>query len=116
MTTRTESGVPSDNTNLLQVLAEFGAAGFDADVFLQPGAVLHCGACGTKEPADQWHLDALRKLEGASDPDDTQAVLAVHCPSCRRGGTAVVHFGPDADSETVELIINLASHLPAQPR
>jgi hypothetical protein len=115
MTTRTEPGVPSDNTTLLEVLAEYGDAGYGADVFCLPEAVLRCGRCGMAQRARRWHLDAMRKLEGASDPADTQAVLALHCPNCHRGGTAVIHLGADADTTTVELIIELSGSLPIAP-
>jgi hypothetical protein len=115
MTSRSEAGVPSDNTTLLEVLAEFAEAGYRADAIAEPDAVLRCGVCRHAGAARDWHLDALRKLEGASDPDDTQAILALHCPNCGRGATAVVHLGPDADAGTVQLVTELNGDLPATP-
>lgn len=39
---------------------------------------------------------SLRRLEGASDPDDMLAVVAVQCPECGRRGTVTLGYGPAA--------------------
>jgi uncharacterized membrane protein len=60
-----------------------------------------CRAC---QAPDQLLLDGLRRLEGASDPADMAAVLAVTCSACNARGTAVVRFGPEATAGEATLL------------
>jgi hypothetical protein len=60
---------------------------------------LHCAQCGVELDASEFDVDAIRRLEGASDPDDMVAVVAARCPACRAPGTAVVGIGPTASAE-----------------
>ena len=39
----------------------------------------------------------LRRLEGASDPDDMLAIAALVCSQCGARGTVVLHYGPQSD-------------------
>jgi hypothetical protein len=41
-------------------------------------------------------MSGLRRLVGASDPDDMLSVIAVSCPRCQARGTLVLGFGPNA--------------------
>jgi hypothetical protein len=96
---------PSDETTLVEVLDAYRRDGWDGDVIVTADGRLRCSACGRDvDPADVI-LDSLRRLEGASDPDDMVAVLAVTCPGCGGRGTAVVHYGPGAtEAETAVLL------------
>lgn len=99
-----ERGAPSDNTTPVAVLDELREEGYDADFFTVEGPGLRCGSCREVTPAAELELDALRRMEGASDPADMSAVLAVACPSCGRKGTAMVKYGPEATAEEDELL------------
>jgi uncharacterized membrane protein len=89
-------GAPRDAT-LLEVLGELAAAGYDRDMFVrEEDGWVCCGVCRSCQAPDQLLLDGLRRLEGASDPADMAAVLAVTCAQCHARGTAVVRFGPEA--------------------
>ena len=46
----------------------------------------------------------IRRLEGASDPDDMLAVVALECPVCSMKGTIVLHFGPEASAEELDVL------------
>ncbi len=89
-------GAPSDNTTLVAVLAQYADAGFDANVVTTEDGLLRCPRCRTESAADEVTLDSMRRMEGASDPDDMLAVLAITCPSCGEQGVAVIHYGPTA--------------------
>ncbi|MDQ2651377.1 MAG: hypothetical protein M3Z03_17710 [Actinomycetota bacterium] len=92
-----QPGSPSDNTTLVEVLADLAASGYDRDVFVrEDDGWVCCSACRACQAPDQLILDGIRRLEGASDPADMAAVLAVTCASCGIHGTAVVKFGPEA--------------------
>jgi hypothetical protein len=88
-----EPAAPSDGTTLVEVLAAMAADGYAANVTVTEDGTLRCPACGTESAPRQVTLDAKRRLEGASEPDEVQAALAVRCPRCETKGAVVVHFG-----------------------
>jgi hypothetical protein len=88
-------GAPSDNTTLMSVLDDMASQGFDGHVVVAEDAMLECG-CGERLAPGEVVVERRRRLEGASDPDDLLLVLAVRCPRCRRAGTLVMGYGPNA--------------------
>lgn len=87
---------PSDNTTLTEVVDGYRAAGYDGDFFAEEDARVRCGSCQSLMPADQLTKYSMRRLEGASDPDDMVAVVATVCPQCDAHGTLVLGLGPMA--------------------
>jgi hypothetical protein len=103
----TEPGgaAPSDNTTLIDVLAAYTADGFDAEFELVDGSGdLQCSTCRSVLVAEQVPLHSIRRLEGASDPDDMMAVCAVTCRNCGAKGAVVVKYGPSATIEEAEFL------------
>lgn len=94
-----EPGVPSDNTTLTEVLDAFRDRGFGGDMFVTPEGMVRCGRCHEDMPPSGLSLDRLQRIEGASDPADMAAVLALTCTHCGTQGTVVVRFGPEAGPE-----------------
>lgn len=93
------TAAPSDNTTLRAVLSGYAQAGFDADFMIEDAeqaVVVRCVTCGFASSPEDIVLYSLRRVEGASDPADMAAVLALECPKCAARGTAVVRFGPEA--------------------
>jgi hypothetical protein len=106
-------GVPSDNTTLLEVLEEFAAKGYGASMWVAPSGKLRCDGCAAEiEPADV-PVHEFRRLEGASDPDDMIAVVAVECPACSMKATLVLHYGPEASPEEMNALTHLERAKPA---
>jgi hypothetical protein len=101
------AGVPSDNTTLSEVLARYEQAGFTGQFAARPGGDVHCYACGRDHDPASVELVSLRRLEGASDPDDMLAIAALRCPACGSRGTAVLGYGPDSATEDGELLYRL---------
>ncbi len=99
-------------STLLEVLRDFSADGFDGSFWAVEGGV-RCGRCRTTTPAAEVGFTALHRLEGASDPDDMSAVVALVCPSCGLHGTAVLHYGPTASAEESDVLAALADRRPA---
>ncbi len=98
---------PGDNTTLTEVLALYSAGGFP-DVFsITEDGLVECGTCEVKSEADAVPMHSLRRLEGASDPDDMLAVVAVTCPSCGSRGTITTMFGPMASAEEAKVLSTL---------
>lgn len=89
-------GNPHDVT-LVGVLAGLSDEGYSGDFFVnEDDGSICCGSCRSCQLPDAVRLDGLRRLEGASDPADMAAVLALTCGACGVKGTAVVRFGPEA--------------------
>jgi hypothetical protein len=100
-------GVPSDNTTMVDVVRAFERAGFDGDVVLHDDGTVGCGSCGGTVAPQDLEVHALRRLEGASDPGDMVAVVAIACPVCGQRGTLVIPFGPEGSAGEAEFLQHL---------
>lgn len=101
---------PSDYTTLTDVLEGYRASGFGGDFFAEPGGTVRCGTCGSVLSAGQLQMQSLRRLEGASDPADMQAVVATSCRVCGADGTLVVGFGSAASDTDADVFKLLGDH------
>jgi hypothetical protein len=72
------------------------------------GARLQCGSCHRVFGTHEAQVTELRRLEGASDPDDMLAVVALECPRCATRGTLVLNYGPTASTEEAAALVALA--------
>lgn len=99
-----EHGAPSDNTTVVAELERLRTDGYGGEFLLEAGPALRCRSCDHLTPAGELELDALRRMEGASDPADMAAILALTCASCGSKGTAMVHYGPGATEDEDELL------------
>ncbi len=97
-------GVPDDNTTLVDVLQSYEDAGWTTDFELLEDGSVRCGTCQSAIAPGALEIHSLRRLEGASDPADMLAVLAVRCPSCGGRGVVVVNFGPEMTEGQVRLL------------
>jgi hypothetical protein len=97
-------GVARDATTLLDVIGAYEQEGFDAQFLVRDGAQLECAVCRARFGAGDADAVALRRLEGASDPDDMLAVAALGCPSCKARGTVVLGYGPTASAEDAAIL------------
>jgi hypothetical protein len=105
--TRPVAGAPSDNTSMVAVLERLRADGYEAQFEPNDDGDLCCLTCGHCTSPSDVAVDELRRLEGASDPADMAAVLAVRCPNCGARGTSVVRYGPEADAGHAALLRHL---------
>jgi hypothetical protein len=92
-------GVPSDNTTLVGVLQALEQQGFGSQLIPGPDATIRCGACDETLAASEFAVEAVRRLEGASDPDDMMTVIGARCPRCGGAGTLVLGYGPNASED-----------------
>jgi hypothetical protein len=102
-----EFGVAQDATTITEVVAELEAAGHEGQFIARAGGELECLTC-------RRHVDAaavgnfdMRRLEGASDPDDMLAVVGLACPACGARGTVVLNYGPTASADDAEVLERL---------
>jgi hypothetical protein len=101
------SGSPSDNTSLLAVLEAFQESGYTGDLFAGQQGTVRCHGCSASFSAADLTVDHLRRLEGASDPADMQAVVATTCPACGTKGVLVLHYGPAGSDEDLDVLAAL---------
>jgi hypothetical protein len=71
------------------------------------GGRVRCLACDRTVPAGDVEVHALYRLEGASEPDEEVAVVAVTCPACSVGSSLVLHYGPMASAEEADVLAAL---------
>ncbi len=89
------------------MLASYERAGFAGDFSVDDEAMVLCHTCqGHVAPSD-LQVVSLRRLEGASDPADMLAVVALSCPICGVDGMLLLNYGPEASAEHAQVIVNL---------
>jgi hypothetical protein len=101
--------VPTDNTTLVAIAAALEDQGYGAQFEAVADGKMRCTACGQTSSAADFIIDSVRRLEGASDPDDMLSVVAARCPRCDALGTAVLGFGPASSPEDADVSIAIAS-------
>jgi hypothetical protein len=92
---------------LTEVLAGYADAGFTGSFSAVEGGKVECHRCNATTDAGQVKMSSLRRMEGASDPGDMMAVVAIECPSCQTQGTLVLGFGPAASAEDSDVLVVL---------
>jgi hypothetical protein len=94
----------ADTGTLTQVLDAYASSGFDSSFTAVEGAKLECHTCAQVFAAADAPMASRRRLEGASDPADMLAVVALTCPHCGAQGTVVLGFGPSATAEDSDVL------------
>ncbi|HUQ38741.1 MAG TPA: hypothetical protein VM030_01180 [Acidimicrobiales bacterium] len=97
----------SDGTTLMDILSGYEADGYAGQAAAVEGGLVRCFSCHEDAEPTEVHVDALRRIEGASDPDDMAAIVAFGCPRCGTKATLVLKFGPDASPEECEVLGDL---------
>lgn len=103
-------GVLGDNTTLTSVLSSYAAAGFSSSFSTTEQVQILCEHCNRTNDPTQVPMSSLRRLEGASDPADMSAVVALTCPLCDARGVAVLGFGPTASAQDGDVLRALRDH------
>jgi hypothetical protein len=103
----TPAGAPSDYDTLQGVLAALADDGWSGEADAVEGGSVRWRACGHEAPATEVQVASTRRMEGASDPDDMLAVLAVPCPVCGAKAALVLHYGPTAGPADADVLAAL---------
>jgi len=107
--------VAQDAQTLTDVIAALEARGYEGQFRVLEQARVQCLTCREEFAGARTAVESLRRLEGASDPDDMLAVVAMQCPKCGARGTLVLGYGPDASLEESQLMLELQDARPARP-
>ena len=95
-----------EQQTLQRVIDELERVGFTGQFGVRSGC-LRCFTCGHDFAPTDASVATMRRLEGASDPDDMLAVFALTCPECGTQGTLVLTYGPEASREHSEMLAAL---------
>ena len=98
---------PTDSNTLGELLANFEVEGYRTQMTARPGGYVLCTSCHQESAAEDMGVDGLERTEGASDPDDMLAVVAVVCPVCDAQGALVLGYGPHANEDDAEVLARL---------
>ena len=101
------NGVARDSETLLEVLGRFTAKGWSSQFAARAQGTVECESCRHTMAAADVPVLELRRLEGASDPDDMLAVVAVECANCGLRGSLVLNYGPTATEEDAAVLLGL---------
>ena len=96
-----------NHRTLDELVSTFETEGYRGQMAARPGGFVLCMSCQMESPAGEFELDALERMEGASDPADMLAVAAVICPVCNTSGTLVLGYGPEADRDDADVLADL---------
>ena len=99
------AGAPSDNTTAVAEIDDLREQGYGADFVVGEGGVVRCTSCRHEEQPGDIDVDVFRRLEGASDPDDMSAILAITCRECGTKGIVMVGYGPNASPDEGDLLL-----------
>ena len=92
---------------MVDVLKAYAQGGFGSSFVVSDDSHVECVECGVVSLPASVSMSSLRRLEGASDPDDMVAVVAVSCPACHARGTVVLGFGPMATAQDSDVLRSL---------
>lgn len=104
-----EATYASDNTTLVAVIDGFEADGYTGQAVVADTDI-RCTTCREVTPPAGWEVDALRRVEGASDPADMAVAIALRCPACQAKSTIVLPYGPEAAPEEADVLARLGDH------
>jgi hypothetical protein len=99
--------IPADGTTLTAVLEAYATAGFVGSFTVTEDSRLQCHECEVVSAAADVEMASMQRLEGASDPDDMSAIIAITCPACSSQGTLILGFGPTAPAEDGDVLAAL---------
>ena len=89
------------------MLARYTRQGWSSQFAARAEGSVECESCHHVVPAHDLQVLDLRRLEGASDPDDMLSVVAVECPNCHLKGSLVLNYGPTATPEDSAVLLGL---------
>jgi hypothetical protein len=100
-------GVARGAETLLDVLGRYTREGWSSQFAARAAGSIECESCHHVVAASDVPVLELRRLEGASDPDDMLAVVAIECPNCGLRGSLVLNYGPTATEEDAAVLLGL---------
>ena len=108
-------GVARGAATIMEISAAFEDEGFRGQFGSGERGEVECFTCKRRSPAESMAVEHLRRLEGASDPSDMLAIVALTCPHCATPGTLILNYGPVATVEDDTILRRLEQSPPPDP-
>lgn len=89
---------------LMDVLQLARDKGYTVQLTARQTGQVECGSCNEMNDPATIKVNAVRRLEGATDPADEMLIAAAHCPNCGSAGVLTLGHGPNA-SEADSLVL-----------
>ncbi|HET6405018.1 MAG TPA: hypothetical protein VFH78_10250 [Candidatus Thermoplasmatota archaeon] len=100
----------SGGFTIADALREFEGRGYIGQFLIREGGQVECRNCGTAHRPREVALEAMRRVEGVSDPADMVFIGALRCPACGYTGTATIKYGPNASADDATVLRELDNH------
>lgn len=97
----------SGGMSIADALREFESQGYVGQFVIRSGGAVECQKCHASHRPAAVPLEAMRRLEGVSDPADMVFVGALRCPQCGLAGTATLKYGPHAGADDAAVLREL---------
>lgn len=98
---------------IADALREFEARGYLGQFVVKDTGSVECVACHHAFAPSTVPVEAMRRIEGVSDPADMVYVGALECPECGARGTATIKYGPDAGAGESFVLRELVDRRPS---
>lgn len=108
-------GVAPGTASIMEISTAFENEGFRGQFGSGERGEVKCFTCKRGSPAESMAVEHLRRLEGASDPSDMLAIVALTCPHCNTPGTLILNYGPVATPEDDTILRRLEQSPPPDP-
>ena len=96
-------GIPSDSATLTEMVNTLENDGYVHQFTPAAGGTVVCSECSQRSAAASLTVASVRRLEGASDPDDMMSLVAARCPNCDALGTLILGYGVNATVDDAEI-------------
>jgi hypothetical protein len=100
---RPNPGIPSDSATLTEMVNTLEKDGYVHQFTPVSGGAVECSECSTRIEAAALEVASIRRLEGASDPDDMMSLVAARCPNCDALGTLILGYGVNATVDDADI-------------
>lgn len=97
----------SGGLTIADALHELEDRGYTGQFVVRPDGAVECQTCCVQHRPSRVPLEAMRRVEGASDPSDMVFVGALRCPHCGSLGTTTLKYGPEAPPEVALVLREL---------
>jgi hypothetical protein len=103
------SSSQSSSSTVVELLKGLADDGYTSEFGVVEGAKAKCFTCRNELSAAEMQVDATKRIEGESDPDDMAVVMGVVCGQCGAKGALVAEYGPESSVESADLLRTLNS-------
>lgn len=100
-----EPNVAQDAQTITEVVRTFEGRGYTGQLRAVDGGAVECLTCRQSTAGADITAQAISRHEGASDPAEMLAIVALRCPHCDTPGLLILSYGPDSPPEDADVLV-----------